>query len=113
LKVKDDPERDRFWDALRPLEEDAGTEREQTIDLRLVGEYFDSIRNYEDAAIISWELHHWQRLPVGASLVVFCGNPNCVNPSHMRMEVPKYISKVCSGDEKSVLSNGEGEKFGK
>jgi len=109
IEVKDNPERDRLWDALRPLEEGAGTEREQTIDLRLVDEYFDSIRNYEDAAIIAWELHHWQRLPAGASLIVLCGETGCVNPSHIRIEVPK---KVCCSDEKSVLSNGDGEELG-
>ena len=112
IEVKDNPDRNHFWDALRPLEEGARTEQEETIDLRLVDEYFDSIRNYEDAAIITWELHHWRRLPAGAVLIVLCGETGCVNPIHMRIEEPKYLSNACCGDEKSVLRNSDGEELG-
>ena len=112
IEVKDNPDRNSFWDALRPLEEGAGTEREQTIDLRLVDEYFDSIRNYEDAAIITWELHHWRRLPAGASLIVSCGESRCVNPGHMRIEVPHLLCKVCCEEEQLTHSDEHGEERG-
>jgi hypothetical protein len=110
IEVKDNPERNRFWSTLRPLEEHAETEREQTIDLRLVDRYFESIHNYEDAAIISWELHHWRRLPAGAALILLCGEPGCVNPGHMRIEVPKVLCKVCCEEEELIHSDEHGEE---
>ena len=112
IEVKDNPERNRFWEAFKRLEEGSGTEREQRNDRRFVDRYFDSIRDYEDAAIITWELHHWRRLPAGASLIVSCGGPPCVNPGHMRVEVPQLLGKVCCEEEELVHSDERGDERG-
>ena len=112
IEVKNSPERDRLWDALRRLEERNGTDREQRKDLRFVDEYFDSICNYEDAAIITRELHHWRRLPAGASLMLMCGEPSCVRPSHMRVEVPKPLCRVCCEEEGLVHGADHGDERG-
>jgi hypothetical protein len=112
IEVKDNPDRNRFWEAFKRLEEGSGTEREQRNDRRFVDRYFDRIRKYEDAAVLSWELHHWRRLPAGASLIVSCGGPSCVNPGHMRIEVPNHLCKVCCEEEGVVHSNNLGEEVG-
>jgi hypothetical protein len=98
IEAKDNPDRNRFWETVKRFEQGTDTGLERRNLQRLADKYFDSITNYEDAAIITWELHYWRRLPVGASLIVFCGGPNCVNPDHMRMEVPKHLCKVCCED---------------
>jgi hypothetical protein len=112
IEVKDDSERNRFWEALKRLEEGTGTRLEQKNDRRFVDRYFERIRKYEDAAILSWELHHWRRLPAGASLIVSCGESRCVNPGHMRIEVPQLLCKVCCEKEELIHSDDYGEERG-
>jgi hypothetical protein len=108
IEVKDNLERNRFWEAFKRLEEGTGTKREQKHDRRFVDRYFERIRKYEDAAILSWELHNWRRLPAGASLIVSCGGPPCVNPGHMRIEVPQLLCKVCCEEEQLLHSDERG-----
>jgi hypothetical protein len=112
IEVKDNPDRNRFWDAQKRLEEGTGTEREQRSDRRIVDSYFDRIRTYEDAAVISWELHHWRRLPAGAALIVLCGGLSCVRPDHMRVEVPQRLCKVCCDEKDLIHNDGHGEERG-
>lgn len=112
IEIRDNPERDRFWDAVKRFEEKARTDREKRQFDRFVGKYLDRIRNYEDAAIISWEIHYWRRLPVGASLIVLCGGPNCVRPSHMRVEVPKPLCRVCCEEDGLISGDQYSEERG-
>jgi hypothetical protein len=112
IEVKDNSDRNHFWEALQRLKDGTGTKREQKYDRRFVDRYFDRIGKYEDAAILSWELHHWRRLPAGASLIASCGSAPCVNPSHMRIEVPQLICKVCCEEEGLIHSDEHGEERG-
>jgi hypothetical protein len=112
IEVKDNTDRNRFWEALKRLEEGTGATREQKHDRRFVDRYFDRIRKYEDAAILSWELHHWRHLPAGASLIVSCGEPRCVNRGHMCIEVPQLLCRVCCEEEELIHSEEYGEERG-
>jgi hypothetical protein len=112
IEVKDNLERNRFWEAFKRLEEGTGTQREQRLDRRFVDRYLDSVSDYEDAAIITWELHYWRRLPAGASLIVSCGESRCVNPGHMRTEVPRLVCKACCEEQELIHGDEHGEERG-
>jgi hypothetical protein len=97
IEVKDDPVRDRLWDARKRFLDGNGSRKEQREALRLANKYIGRME-YEDLALLSWELENGRRLPVGAWLIVFCGE-RCLILEHMGIEVPRSLCKVCCAED--------------
>jgi hypothetical protein len=107
IEVKDDPVRNRLWDARKRLLDGNGSRKEQREALRLANKL--GRMEYGDLALLCWELENGRRLPVGAWLIVFCGE-RCLIPEHMGIEVPRLLCKVCCAEDGLLNTDGHGEE---